>query len=46
MGASFAIDGGISPHVVQQTGGWKSTDAFFKHYVHSKTRGDFADTSF
>ena len=43
-GATFAIDGGIIPHVVQHLGRWKLTDVFFKHCVHSKTPGDFADT--
>lgn len=43
-GATTAVDGGVSPHVVQQIGRWKSTDVFFKHYVHSKTPACFAET--
>lgn len=43
-GATMAVDGGISPHIVQQIGRWKCTDVFFKHYVHSQTPSGFSDS--
>ena len=41
--ATRAIDMHVDPHVVQSIGRWKSTDVFFRHYVHSATPVDFSD---
>jgi integrase len=41
--ATVAIDQGVDPHIVQAVGRWKSTDVFYKHYVHSRTPEDFVN---
>ena len=42
-GATFAIEQGVDPKVVQKIGRWKSTEVFYDHYVHSQTPEDFTN---
>ena len=42
-GATFAIEQGVDPKIVQKIGRWKSTEVFYDHYVHSKTPDDFTN---
>ena len=42
-GATFAIEQGVDPKVVQKIGRWKSTEVFYDHYVHSQTPDDFTN---
>ncbi len=45
-GATSAIDKGIDPQIVQKLGRWKTSDVFYKHYVHSRTPDDYLQSMF
>ncbi len=41
-GATAAVEQGVPPEQVQAMGRWKSTETFYKHYVHAQPVADFS----
>jgi integrase len=45
-GATTVMQAGIYPSVVMSLGRWKTTDVFYRHYVHSKPPCEYSDKVF
>jgi hypothetical protein len=43
-GGTVAIDSGCDPEIAKSIGRWKSSEVFYKHYVHSKPPTSYVDS--